>query len=294
MGRLRLLRACELRHHREGEKSVDRLRKIVDDPRTERVVMSLIIVNAVILGLETNRSLTPEARHVLEVLDYIILGIFVIELAARIAVRGLAFFRDPWSVFDFVVVGIALVPATETFSVLRTLRVLRLLRLITVVPALRRVVAGLLASLPGMGSIVLLIGLLYYVFAIMANKLFGDEFPSLFGSLASSLFTLFTVMTLEGWVDGVVKPIMEKYPYAWAFFIPFIIMTTFMVLNLFIGVVVNAMQSAAVQAEAAEREAERQMIGEETAPLADEIRNLKVEVIALRAEVASRLPKSTG
>jgi voltage-gated sodium channel len=273
---------------------VDWLRKIVDDPRTERVVMGLIIVNAVILGLETNRSLTPEFRHTLEVLDYIILGVFVIEIGARIVVHRLAFFRDPWSLFDFIVVGIALVPATETFSVLRTLRVLRVLRLITVVPALRRVVAGLLASLPGMGSIVLLIGLLYYVFAIMANKLYGDEFPNLFGSLASSLFTLFTVMTLEGWVDGVVKPIMEKHPYAWAFFIPFIIMTTFMVLNLFIGVVVNAMQSAHAQAEAAEREAERNMIGEETAPLAAEIRNLKAEVVALRAEVSARLPKPPG
>jgi voltage-gated sodium channel len=270
---------------------VDRLRQIIDDPRTERVVMSLIIVNAIILGLETNRALTPGMRHALELMDYIILGIFVIEIAARIAVRGLAFFRDPWSLFDFVVIGIALVPATETFSVLRTLRVLRVLRLITVVPALRRVVAGLLASLPGMGSIVLLIGLLYYVFAIMANKLYGDDFPSLFGSLPSSLFTLFTVMTLEGWVDGVVKPVMEKHPYAWAFFIPFIIMTTFMVLNLFIGVVVNAMQSAAGQAEAAEREAERQMIGAETAPLATEIRKLKAEILALRGEVVSRMPK---
>jgi voltage-gated sodium channel len=118
--------------------------------------------------------------------------------------------------------------------------------------------------------------------------------PNLFGSLASSLFTLFTVMTLEGWVDGVVKPIMEKHPYAWAFFIPFIIVTTFMVLNLFIGVVVNAMQSAASQAEAAEREVERQMIGEETAPLASEIRSLKAEVVALRADVAARLPKPLG
>ena len=102
---------------------------------------------------------------------------FVIELTARIVVHRLAFFRDPWSVFDFIVVGIALVPATETFSVLRALRVLRVLRLITAVPALKRVVAGLLAALPGMGSIVLLIGLLYYVFAVMATKLYGADNP---------------------------------------------------------------------------------------------------------------------
>ena len=181
---------------------MDRLRAIVDDPRTERVIMSIIIINAVILGLETYKPVMarPAAARAL---DHIILAIFVIEIAARIIVHRWAFFRDPWSVFDFIVVGIALVPATETFSVLRALRILRVLRLITAVPTLRRVVAGLLASLPGMGSIVFLIGLIYYVFAVMGTKLFGDDNPALFGSLGAALFTLFTVMTLEGWVDGV-------------------------------------------------------------------------------------------
>ena len=226
----------------------------------------------------------------LALLDHIILGIFVIEIAARIAVHRLAFFRDPWSLFDFAVVGIALVPATETFSVLRALRVLRVLRLITTVPALRRVVSGLLAALPGMGSIVLLIGLLYYVFAVMANKLYGEDFPALFGSLGDSLFTLFTVMTLEGWVDGVVKPIMEKHPYAWVFFITYIIICTFMVLNLFIGVVVNAMSSENSKAEAAERAAERKMIEEETEPLLKEVQKLRAEIAGLREEIAKRLP----
>ena len=129
---------------------------------------------------------------------------------------------------------------------LRALRILRALRLITAVPALKAVVAGLLAALPGMGSIVVLIGLLYYVFAVIAIKLYGTEFPELFGTLGRSLFTLFTVMTLEGWVE-VVKSMMEKFPYAWVFFVTFIVTTTFMVLNLFIGVVVNAMQAEARQ-----------------------------------------------
>ena len=179
------------------------------------------------------------------------LGIFVVELTARIIVHRWAFFRDPWSIFDFIVVGIALVPTTENFSVLRALRVLRVLRLITALPSLKRVVAGLLAALPGMGSIVLLIGLIYYVFAVMATKMFGDAKPELFGTLGNSLFTLFTVMTLEGWVDGVTKPVMETHPWAWIFFIIFIVFTTFMVLNLFIGVVVNAMQAEAEKGMAA-------------------------------------------
>jgi voltage-gated sodium channel len=139
-----------------------------------------------------------------------------------------------------------------------------------------------------MGSIVLLIGLVYYVCAVMAANLFGADFPALFGTLGASLFTLFTIMTLEGWVDGVVKPIMEKYPYAWLFFIPFIIGTTFTVLNLFIGIIVNAMQEEHAKAEAAELEAEREIVHEETAPLVREIRELKSEIVALRREVAAR------
>jgi voltage-gated sodium channel len=269
------------------------LRTIVDDPRTERVVMSLIIVNAVILGLETSKSVMESYGTLLEVLDHIILGVFVVEITARIIVHRLAFFRDPWSVFDFVVVGIALVPATENFSVLRALRILRVLRLITAIPTLKRVVAGLLASLPGMGSIVFLIGLLYYVFAVMGTKLYGEENPELFGTLGRSLFTLFTVMTLEGWVEGVNK-VMEHHPFAWIFFFTFIVVTTFMVLNLFIGVVVNAMQAEAVKADAEERAAEREMIQEEAAPILAEVKNLRAEVAALRSELAKSASKVEG
>ena len=263
------------------------LGNLLADPRTERAVMTLIIVNAIILGLETSPPVMARFGPTLELVDHIILGIFVIELAARILVHRLAFFRDPWSLFDFIVVAIALVPASETLSVLRALRVLRVLRLITAVPALRRVVEGLLAALPGMGSIALLIGLIYYVFAVMATKMYGQDFPALFGSLGDSLFTLFTVMTLEGWVEGVVKPIMEKFPHAWIFFIIFIVFTTFMVLNLFIGVVVNAMQAEAEKAFETERAAERVMLHEETAPVLAEVRRLRDEVAALHAEIRS-------
>ena len=135
-------------------------------------------------------------------------------------------------------------------------------------PTLRRVVAGLLAALPGMGSIVFLIGLIYYVFAIMATKLFGDDNPNLFGTLGDSLFTLFTVMTLEGWTNDVARPVMQNHPYAWVFFVVYIVITTFMVLNLFIGVVVNAMQEEASKLESVERE----VIQEEAAPILAEVK----------------------
>ena len=261
----------------------DRLHQLETHPLTERLVMLLIIVNAIVLGLETSKPVMVSIGPLLETLDQIILIVFVAEIAARIAVHRWAFFRDRWSVFDFVVVGIALFPATSAFSVLRALRILRALRLITAVPTLKRVSAGLLASLPGMGSILFLIALLYYVFGVLATTLFGPDHPNLFGSLPAALWTLFTVMTLEGWVNDVAIPVMQTHPYAWAFFITFIVVTTFMVLNLFIGVVVNAMQEEAVKAEAAERD----MIHEEATPILAMIKELRTEIAALRAEISS-------
>ena len=265
-----------------------KLQKIVDDPHTERVIMALIIANAVILGMQTYPRMMDAIGPLLEILDRIILAVFVIEITARIIVHRWAFFRDPWSLFDFIVVAIALVPATDNFTVLRALRVLRVLRLVTAVPTLRRVVAGFFASLPGMGAIGFLIGLLYYVFAIIAIRLFGADNPELFGTLGKSLYTLFTVMTLEGWTNDVAKPVMQNHPWAWIFFVTFIVSTTFMVLNLFIGVVVNAMQTEAMKAEAAEREAEREMIQEEAAPILNEIRSLKADVAELRKALAGK------
>jgi voltage-gated sodium channel len=268
------------------------LRRIVDDPRTERVIMGLIVFNAVTLGIETSHAAMDRFGSLLDAIDRTVLTVFVIELAARLIVQRNAFFRDGWNIFDLIVVGIAVAPATEAFSVLRALRVLRLLRLITVVPTLRRVVGGLIASLPGMGSIFLLILLVYYVAAVMAVNLYGDEFPVLFGTLPRSLFTLFTIMTLEGWVEGVVKPIMETRPYAWLFFIPFIVGTTFTVLNLFIGVIVGAMQEEHEKVAKAELDAERDIIEEETAPVLRELREVKAELAALRREVTGRSPKA--
>ncbi len=268
------------------------LRDIVYHPRTERLIMTLIMINAVTLGLETSKTVMDRFGDVLHVIDRVILAVFVIELLGRMILQRLAFFRDGWNIFDFLVVGISLAPASDAFSVLRALRVLRLLRLVTVVPSLRRVVSGLIGALPGMSSIVLLIALLYYVCAVMAVNLFGNDYPELFGTLGASLFTLFTVMTLEGWVEGVVKPVSEKFPYAWLFFIPFIIGTTFTILNLFIGIIVNAMQDEVQKEQAAEREAEREMMHEETAPLVREVKALQAEIAALRAEVTQRLPGS--
>lgn len=254
---------------------MDSLKSLIESRRFEAVIIGLILINAVTLGLETSPTVMAAAGGLLSAIDRIILAVFVFELLARLAVYRLSFFRDPWRIFDLLVVGVALIPATGSLSVLRALRILRVLRLISIVPSLRRVVTGFITALPGMGSIMLLLGLVFYVFAVMATKLYGESFPDRFGDIAISLYTLFQIMTLEGWSDGVVRPVMEVYPTAWLFFIPFIVATSFTVLNLFIGVIVSAMEAEHEAEESAERSDDQQELLREIRALRDEVRALK-------------------
>ncbi len=168
----------------------------------------------------------------------------MIEIALKLVAHGARFFRSGWNVFDFLIVGIALMPATHGLSVLRALRILRVLRVISAAPRLRRVVEGFVTALPGMGSVFLLMGIIFYIGAVMATKLFGASFPECFGTLGASFYSLFQIMTLESWSMGIVRPVMDVYPYAWLFFVPFIMVTTFAVVNLLVGLIVNSMQDA--------------------------------------------------
>lgn len=208
-------------------------------------IIAVIILNAVVLGMETDKEIMAHSGHILLALDKIALGIFIVELSLKLFVYRLSFFRQGWNVFDFIIVGISLIPASGPLAVLRALRILRVLRLISVVPSMRRVIAALLHSIPGMASIMAVLLIIYYVCAVVATKLFSGhpvaEIAEKFESIAASMYTLFQVMTLEGWSQEVVRPVMDVYPYAWVFFIPFIIITSFAVLNLFIGIIVDAM-----------------------------------------------------
>lgn len=286
------------------ETALERLKELVTSPRTERIILALIVINAITLGLETSPWAMANFGAVLTVLDKAVLAVFVVEVVARIAVHRAAFFRDPWSLFDFAVVAIALVPAAGAFSVLRALRILRVLRMVTLVPSLRRVVGALISALPGMGSITLLLGLIFYVASVMATKLFGGDFPQWFGSIPASAYSLFQIMTLESWSMGIVRPVMEVYPYAWLFFVPFILCTTFTMLNLFIGIVVNAMQSEHEDEARAERhklEADLRQASEERQQVhAEEVADmaaLRGEIAALRqaiGDLAAGLPNRAG
>ncbi len=257
------------------------LRSIIESRKFEWTITVIIVINAVTLGLETVPAAIAHFGGLLYFIDNLILAVFVVELLAKMAVYRLKFFSDPWRIFDFIVVGIALLPATGSLSVLRALRILRVLRLVSMVPSLRRVVGGLIAALPGMGSIVLLLGLVFYVFSVMATKLYGAAFPEWFGSIPASAYSLFQIMTLESWSMGIVRPVMAEYPMAWAFFVPFIVATSFTVLNLFIGIIVSAMQSE----HEAEASADREAMHSEQEVILKEIRALRAEVVAMKAAV---------
>lgn len=250
-------------------------------PWVQRTLLTLILMNAALLGLETSAAVMAVAAGPIMLLDKLILAVFVLEIALRIYAHRLAFFKDAWSLFDFTVVAIALVPASGPFAVLRALRVLRVLRVLTFVPSMKKIVGALVKSLNGMVSIAMVLGLVYYVSAVMATKLFGEAFPEWFGSLGATLYTLFQIMTLESWSMGISRPVMEQFPYAWAFFVPFILIATFTMLNLFIAVIVNAVQSMHDEEHKEEIDAKQQLQQD----LVTQMQQLQAELAALRAQL---------
>ncbi|MEH6645312.1 ion transporter [Sulfitobacter sp.] len=222
----------------------DKLATYLESDRVRNVILGVILFNAVILGMETSKPIMARAGDLIVFLDKLCLAVFVVELFAKLVAYRTRFFRDGWNIFDFVIVGISLVPLAQGFSALRALRILRVLRVVSVAPRLRRVVEGFVTALPGMASVFLLMALIFYIAAVMATKLFGSAFDEWFGTLGRSGYSLFQIMTLESWSMGIVRPVMEVYPQAWLFFVPFIMVTTFAVVNLLVGLIVNSMQDA--------------------------------------------------
>lgn len=259
---------------------VDTLQRIVESKPFQRFIIAVIVINAITLGLETSPTAMARAGGFLLALDRAALVVFLVEIAMKLIVYRLSFFRSGWNVFDFAIVAITIAPTGEGLQVLRSLRILRALRLISVVPSMRKVVSALLKAIPGMGSVVTLLLLVFYVASVMTTKLFGVDFPEWFGTIGASFYTLFQVMTLESWSMGIARPVMEAHPYAWMFFVVFILLTSFAVLNLFIAIVVDAMSAV----EQDEQEKTRALVGVDHAEVLIELRALRAELAALREE----------
>lgn len=270
-------------------------RRLIEAQRTQNIVTALILINAVIIGAETSPSIMGSVGPTLIMLDQIILGVFVLEILTKLFVYRRDFFRNGWNLFDAAVITISLVPASEGASILRALRIIRVMRLISVVPSMRKVTQALLSAVPGMGVVVSLLLLIFYVASVMATKLFGASFPDWFGDIFRSAFSLFQIMTLESWSMGIVRPVMDVYPYAWVFFVPFILIVTFAVLNLFIAIIVNAMHE---EAQETDENDDATAVKAPLDPVNDRARaiaaleRMEAEIAALKADLAASTTES--
>lgn len=259
-----------------------RLIHLLESNLAQNSIIVLILINAVTLGLETSGVVMAHLGAWITGIGGLILAIFTLEVIAKWVAYGRHFWRNPWNVFDFVVVGIALIPGSGPFSVLR---VLRLLRLVSLIPKLRFIVESLLKAVPGIASVLGLLVLVFYVASIIATGLFRHSHPEWFGNLGTSLYTLFQVMTLESWSMGISRPVMEAHPWAWLFFISFILIVTFMVLNLFIAIIVDAMQSVHDAEHADERERVAEAESADKQALQAELRHLREQNQAMQQQL---------
>jgi voltage-gated sodium channel len=257
------------------------IKNLVESSRFQNFIIFVIVLNGIILGLETSRDLSDGTMWLLHLADKICLTIFIVELTMKLAVYRFSFFKEGWNVFDLLIVVVTLIPSSGGLSILRAFRILRVLRLITAVDSFRRVVNGMLVAIPGVGSVAGLLLLVFYISGVLATMLFGEDFPQWFGTLGQSMYSLFQIMTLESWSMGIVRPVMEVQPYAWTFFIPFIMVTTFTVLNLFIGIVVDAMATV----KEAEQEELREELHGDHESIESLIEGLRGEIQALRVEL---------
>jgi voltage-gated sodium channel len=260
----------------------DELQEFVESRLFTVFITAIIILNSITLGLETSPAIVSRIGPLLHVIDAAALWIFTAELLLKFRAYRAGFFKDGWNLFDLTIVTIAWIPGAGPLSVLRALRIMRILRLVSIVPSMRKVVSALFNALPGMGSIVAVLLLVFYISAVMATNLFGSSFPDWFGSIGESMFSLFQIMTLESWSMGIVRPVMDVYPNAWMFFVPFIVITSFTVLNLFIALIVNSMQMLSVETSEEIQETAELAHGERAA-LARQIDELAKEVRKLRS-----------
>ena len=232
------------------------IKKIIENKYFVTFITIVIIINAITLRLETSPIIKARFGIFLSLIDKVALTIFTIELVIKIAVYKLRFFKDGWNIFDFLIVAVSLIPASGPFSVLRAFRIFRTLRLLSIVPSMKRIIQAIFISIPGILSVGTIIILIFYISSVLTTTFFGERFYEWFGTIGNSMYTLFQIMTLESWSMGIVRPVMKEFPLAWLFFVPFILVTTFAILNLFIGIIVDAMQQISKDGSQEEKKTE--------------------------------------
>jgi voltage-gated sodium channel len=260
------------------------LKKLVDSKAFQYTVLVIILANAALLGFETLPLVSDEMRVTLDIIDGVFLFCFIIELGLRmIAYRG-AFFKSGWNIFDLIIVGLSALSLSSGISALRAFRVLRVLHVITIMPRMRVVVSSLLDAIPGIASVGVIVLIVVYVFAVVAANLYGADHPDLFGGVFTSMYTLFQVLTLEGWAE-IAATVAETDPHSWIFFITFVLVGTFTMLNLFVAIVVRVVDEDSDELEEQikyEMRKSHQDLLAQNASMMQEITALRDEVMTLR------------
>lgn len=216
------------------------LQKLFKAPAIEYFIIGVIILNSIILGLETVSSLQDRFGPVLYVIDHICLSFFVIEIGLKIFAFGRAYFSSYWGIFDILVIGIPLLPFESVYSIIRAFRIMRLFMLVEFLPNLRLLIEALFSSLSGVLGILCIILLVMFIFGVIGVNMFGNDFPKYFGHLGRAMFSEFQILTFDDWIGAIAEPVIEKFPYAWIYFMLLIIVVGMGILNLFVSLLVDA------------------------------------------------------
>jgi len=264
--------------------SREKVKQFVEKNSVQNFIIALIIFNSITIGMETSSAVMNSVGSTLLLIDKIILAIFVIEILLKLYAYGFDFFKSGWNIFDFSIVAIALLPASGSLAILRALRIFRSLRLIKNVPRLRFIVESLFHSLPSLLWIFVLLALVFYVFAVIGTKLFGTAFPEWFGNIGASLFSLFQIMTLEGWAE-ISRAVMNVYPLSNIYFILFILLASYTTLNIFIAIVVNTMSEVQQKTSNENVEKIENFIIDENEELKQDIRLLKEQILKMEEKL---------
>ena len=270
------------------EMNRDKIRQYIEGKFVQNFIIGLIVFNSITIGFETSDNVMSSVGDTLLLIDNIILAVFVLEMILKLYAYGFSFFKSGWNVFDFSIVAIALLPASGTLAVLRSLRIFRSLRLIKNLPKLRFIVEALLHSLPSLGWIFVLLTLVFYVFAVIGTKLFGAAYPGWFGNLGASMFSLFQIMTLEGWAE-ISRDIMKEFPLASIYFITFILLASYTTLNIFIAIVVNTMSEVQQKTSKEGIENIEDIIQDENEELRKDILSLKEQILRMEEKLTKRV-----
>lgn len=276
-------------------------RKIVENRGFESFILGLIIINAITIGIQT-MPLDEGVAYALYVFDFICLGVYIIEAILKmIAWRG-DYFRDGWNIFDLTIIVLCCVPTSiipfpvQVARVFRVMRVFRVFRLISAFKEMRVIIQAIGRAIPGVGWTAFLLIIVYYVFAVIGTEMFGSTFPEWFGDLGASFYTLFQVMTLESWSMGISRPVMEAFPWAWAYFVPFVVISSFIIVNVVVGIIVDVVDKTRSAAEEEERVARQSAEGYDVnEDLIEQVALLKQQAEHVEALLAeTRLKNADG